>query len=186
MITNIFEIKGDYIMGYLIQQSNTTRHIYFLMVDSSDHITGKTGLSPTVTICKNGGSFASPAGAVTEVANGWYRVAANATDANTLGPLLLHATGSGADPTDDRFEVVVFNPDNLLNQTADTLLTRDFNSVSGEASRSALNSLRKLMNKVAVSGTTLTVYKEDDATSAFTQTVTTSSSAEPIISVDTQ
>ena len=81
------------------------------MIDSSDHVTGKTGLSPTVTISKNGGSFAAPAGAVTELANGWYKVAGNATDTGATGPLLLHATATGADPVDDRFEVVAFDPD---------------------------------------------------------------------------
>lgn len=98
-------------MGYLIQQSSTARALVFLMVDSTDHVSGKTGLSPTVTIRKEGGSFAAPSGAVTEIANGWYQVAANATDSNTLGSLLLHASATGADPVDDRFEVVKFNPD---------------------------------------------------------------------------
>ena len=98
-------------MGYFLKQSSTGRSLLFLMVDSGDHLTGKTGLSPTVTLSKNGGSFAAPSGAVTELSNGWYKVAGNATDANTLGPLLLHATASGADPCDDRFEVVAFDPD---------------------------------------------------------------------------
>lgn len=85
-----------------------------MMVDSSDHITGKTGLTPTVTLSKNLAAFASPAGAVTEVANGWYKVAANATDTNTLGSLILHATGSGADPCDVFNEVVAFDPDDTV------------------------------------------------------------------------
>src|SRR5262249_47192594 len=84
--------------------------LVFLMVDSSDHISGKTGLAPAVTISKAGGGFASPAGAVTEVGNGWYKVAGNATDSNTLGPLLLHGSAAGADPTDDRFDVVAYDP----------------------------------------------------------------------------
>jgi hypothetical protein len=75
-------------------------------VDGADHRTGKTGLSPTVVLSKNGGAFASPAGAVTEVANGWYKIAGNATDCNTIGPLILHADGTGADPTDMRWDVV--------------------------------------------------------------------------------
>lgn len=102
-------------MGYLIKQNQTAQPLVFLMVDAADHVTPKTGLSPTVTISKNGGSFASPAGAVTEIANGWYKVAGNATDTNTLGPLLLHATASGADPTDDRFDVVAFDPQTATN-----------------------------------------------------------------------
>ncbi len=97
-------------MSYMLFQGGT-RPLNFFMTDSTDHVTGKTGLSPTVTIRKVGGSFASPAGAVTEIANGWYTVAGNATDSNTAGPLLLHATGTGADPTDTLYDVVAFNPD---------------------------------------------------------------------------
>ena len=102
-------------MGYLLKKSSTTRPILFLLVSASDHITGLTGATPTVTISKAGASFASPSGTVTEIANGWYQVAANATDTNTNGPLLLHATATGSDPLDDRFEVVSFDPDSATN-----------------------------------------------------------------------
>jgi hypothetical protein len=94
-----------------LKQGNTTRALLFMMVDSGDHLTGKTGLSPTVTISKNGGSFASPSGAITELANGWYKLAADSDDADTLGQLIVHAEDSGADPVDVVFEVVAYNPD---------------------------------------------------------------------------
>jgi hypothetical protein len=90
---------------YDLKQSSTSDPLAFIMVDSVDHVTAKTGLSPTVTLSKAGGAFASPAGAVTEIASGWYKVAGNATDTNTTGPLILHATASGADPTDAVFIV---------------------------------------------------------------------------------
>ena len=99
-------------MGYPITQATTTQPIEFFMSDSADHVTGKTGLSPTVTISKNGGAFASPAGAVTEIGNGWYKIAGNATDNGTLGPLLLYATAAGADPATDLFPVVAYSPQN--------------------------------------------------------------------------
>jgi hypothetical protein len=102
-------------MGYLLKQSSTARPLLFLMVDSADHLTAKTGLSPTVTISKNGASFASPAGAVTEIGSGWYKVAGNATDTATLGVLALNATATGADPTDSIFEVVAFDPASATN-----------------------------------------------------------------------
>jgi len=92
------------------QQSTTTYPIPFLMVLTSDHLTGATGLSPTVTISKNGGAFASPAGAVTELGNGWYLLAGNATDRSTLGELLLHAEAATADPVDERYEIVSWDP----------------------------------------------------------------------------
>lgn len=97
-------------MTYEVKQSTTTYALVFLMVDSTDHVTGKTGLTPTVTLSKNGGAFASPTGAVSEIANGWYKVAGNATDNATLGPLILHATGTAADPTDVVYTVVLDLP----------------------------------------------------------------------------
>ncbi|OQW51348.1 MAG: hypothetical protein A4C66_13990 [Nitrospira sp. HN-bin3] len=115
-----------------IKQSTASYPLLFFMTDSTDHITGKTGLSPTVTLSKNGGSFASPSGAVSEIASGWYKVAANATDSNTLGPLTLHATGTGADPFDgivanivavDPYDAVRFGLSVLPNDARGLVLT---------------------------------------------------------------
>lgn len=94
-------------MSYAIQQSTSAYKLMFLMVQSADHITALTGASPTVTLSKNGAAFGSPSGAVSELANGWYLVAGNATDSNTLGPLALHATAASGDPTDALYEVVI-------------------------------------------------------------------------------
>lgn len=109
-------------LGYAIAQGQTAQPLLFLMVDSADHIAAKTGLAPTVTLSKNGGAFASPAGAVTEIGSGWYKVAGHATDSGTLGPLILHATATGADPTDVVFRVVAYDP---LDATALGLSTLD-------------------------------------------------------------
>ena len=74
---------------------------------------------------------------------------------------------------------------------ADVVLRRSWASASASSDgdtlsfRSLLGAVAKLVNKVAVSGSTLTVYKEDDATSLGTQTVTADAAAEPIVSVDT-
>jgi hypothetical protein len=97
-------------MCYEIKQGSTDQPLLFLLVDSTDHVTPETGKSPTVTISKNGGSFASPAGAVSEIANGWYKVAGNATDNGTLGPLILHAEATGCDPQDVIYHVVATDP----------------------------------------------------------------------------
>jgi hypothetical protein len=97
----------------LLKQSSAAQPLPFLMVDSSDHITGKLGLSPTVVISKNGATFSSPSGAVTEIGNGWYKVAGHSTDTNTLGPLILHASAVGADPFDTMYDVVVFDPQDV-------------------------------------------------------------------------
>lgn len=80
------------------------------MVSAADSVTGLTGLTVTVTISKNGAAFASAGGSVTEIGNGWYYLGANTTDTGTLGDLLLHATATGADPTDAAYEVVADLP----------------------------------------------------------------------------
>ena len=94
----------------LIKQSDTTKPIVFLLVSSTDHVTPVTGVTPTVTISKNGGAFASPTGTVAEIGNGWYSLTPSSTDTNTLGPLLVHATATGADPVDLEYQVVAFDP----------------------------------------------------------------------------
>ncbi len=65
-------------------------------------------------------------------------------------------------------------------QNADALLNRDMSAVSDTNARSPLNALRFLRNKWSISGTTLTVTKENDSTSAWTATVTAAPGADPI------
>jgi hypothetical protein len=75
------------------------------------------------------------------------------------------------------------DPD-TLNAIADALLKRDLSGMTGEAARSPLNALRLLRNKWDIAAGTLTVYKEDDASSAWTGTVTANAAASPITTVD--
>ena len=86
---------------------NKTRNRSFLMIDSTDHITGKTLLTPTVTISKDAAAFAPPVGAVNEIGFGWYYVTLSPADVDTLGDLDFHATAPGADPTDWGDQVVI-------------------------------------------------------------------------------
>lgn len=71
-----------------------------LMVDSADHITGKTGLTLSIELSKDGGAFASISPTVTELAHGFYVLELTASHTDTLGDLALHITAVGADPTD--------------------------------------------------------------------------------------
>ncbi len=91
------------------KQSDSTYNLEFYLVASSDHLSPSTGKTPTVVIRKQGGSFASPAGAVTEIANGWYQIAGNATDSSTLGPLLIHVTEASSDPFDCVYQIVNYD-----------------------------------------------------------------------------
>lgn len=91
-------------------KQSTARNVMVFMTDSSDHVTGKTGLTLTLTASKNGAAFASITPTVTERGSGWYNLALTAGHLDTLGDFVVHATGSGADPSDLAFEVVAYDP----------------------------------------------------------------------------
>lgn len=65
----------------------------------------------------------------------------------------------------------------------ETLLKYDWDGLTGEAARSVLNALRTLRNKNSITGTTQTIYKEDDSTTAYQMTLTTSTSTDVITGV---
>ena len=162
-----------------IQQSTTQSVLLFMMVLSSDHVSPATGLSPTVTLSKNGAAFASPSGAVTEIANGWYKVAGNATDTNTLGPLALHASVATADNTDLVVaNIVKYNPQaaDLGILTVQLVESYAASTVVPTTAQALLMTLQTLLG-FSGSGTTLTIYKRDNATQAMAGTFDSSSNA---------
>lgn len=83
----------------LLKQSTVYTRV-FLMVQSSDHVSGIAGATVAVSLSKAGGAFAAAGGTVSEIGNGFYKIALTAADTNTLGDLAFHATATGADPTD--------------------------------------------------------------------------------------
>lgn len=87
------------------KQNSTTHPMPFFMASSTDHVTGVTGITPVVTLSLDGGSFAAASGAVTEIGNGWYSLAGNATDRANLGTFILHATGAGADASNSEWTI---------------------------------------------------------------------------------
>lgn len=54
----------------------------FIMILASDDITPATGLTVTATRSIDGAAFAACANAVTEIANGWYKISLAASDLN--------------------------------------------------------------------------------------------------------
>jgi len=72
-----------------------------------------------------------------------------------------------------------------ISNIIEAMLKYNFLGITGEASRSMLNALRRLVNKVAISASVLTVYKENNTDAALTQDLTTSTSIGSIISADT-
>jgi hypothetical protein len=83
----------------LLKQS-TAANVLVFMTDSADHVSGKTGLTLTITASKDGGAFASVSPTVTERGNGWYSLALTTAHTDTAGDMGFHVTGTGADPTD--------------------------------------------------------------------------------------
>lgn len=88
-------------------KQSTARNLMVFLVDSADHVTGKTGLTLTITASKDGGAFGSISPTVTERGNGWYNVALTGTHTDTLGDLALHITATNADPCDLKLPVEV-------------------------------------------------------------------------------
>lgn len=97
----------------LLKQS-TARNLMVFMADSSDHITGKTGLTLTITASKDGAAFASISPTVTDRGSGWYNLALTTSHTDTLGDLAIHITGTGADATDISRQVVVQIPGEVM------------------------------------------------------------------------
>ena len=67
---------------------------------------------------------------------------------------------------------------------ADALLDRDMATGTDSGGRTVRNALRFLRNLWSISGTTLTVKKEDDTTTAWTSTLTAAPGADPISGSD--
>ena len=109
------------------KQNSVGYPIGIFMVDGVNHVTGKTGLSLTVEISKNGGAFAPPSGVVTELGFGWYSLDGNADDRSVLGELKIHAEANGADPFDTTVEIVKYDPhediDSILSDTGKNVLS---------------------------------------------------------------
>lgn len=89
-------------MAILKQSTAYTRT--FLMVQSSDHITGITGATVAVKLSKAGAAGGAAAGAVSEVDAtnnpGLYKIALTTADTGTIGDLAFHCTATSADPAD--------------------------------------------------------------------------------------
>lgn len=93
---------------------STARNVLVLMVDSADHITGKTGRTLAIQESKNGGAFATCSASVTERTFGMYQVALDAGNTNTKGDYLLHFSATSCDPSDYRWQVVTDLPGDTI------------------------------------------------------------------------
>ena len=94
----------------VIKQGSTPT-ILFLLVSSTNHVSGlATGATPVVYIGKGAsgtGALSTNTATAVDTANlpGWYRLALTATETNSIGDLVVHASATGADDTDRLFYV---------------------------------------------------------------------------------
>jgi hypothetical protein len=110
---------------------------------------------------------------VSEIGNGWYSLAGNATDRNTLGEQLLHAEASGADDFDGQYSIVDFEP--FVFKPPVTLAAEDVSgNVPSDAYAVAVDLRKRGFNKLAVTDATgaYTLYDDNSTDALYTGTVT--------------
>ena len=177
-------------MSVILKQGTAYTH-KFLMILSSDHLTGATGLSPAVSFAKaTATAFQTATGAVTEVGFGWYHVALATGDTSSLGDMAFHATSTAttADPTDwldnvtanilgDTFAVTVTTNNDktgysLTATGIDGLFTRQLTesyATDGAAGTAAqiLFAIQQFQQEKAFTATSLRINKLDGSTQAM-------------------
>lgn len=97
---------------------STTKNLMVFMTDVLDHVTGKTGLTLSISASKDGSSFSTITPTVTERGYGWYNIALTSSHLDTIGDLVLHITSTGADPTDLILQVIYHTPFGIKKNTA--------------------------------------------------------------------
>lgn len=91
---DIAAIKAE--LPQRVTKNTALAKFMFFMVSSTDHVTGKTGLTVTATRAIDGGAFGACANSATEIANGWYYLDLANTDLNG-NVIAFNFTGTGAD-----------------------------------------------------------------------------------------
>lgn len=169
-----------------VPRKNTAFRVYFPLLDADgDTVTGASGLDSEVSI--DGAAFSDCTNEATEIgSSGIYYLDLTAGEMNGDAVVVQVKTSTvGAKTTP-----IVFYPEELGDFRVDNdavaaaIFKLDLSTLSSEASRSLLNAVRFLRNKWTLSGGTLTVYKEDDSTSAWTASVATDAAAVPVIGSD--
>lgn len=161
----------------------------FLMLDANgDPVTGLTDADITTWLIKDG-TGAAGTGTCAEVdatnAAGLYTYTPSTTELAAGGACVLKASAWGSEAAFWPFQIInndVYAASATKEEVADAFLNRN---IAGGSSvgRLVKDALRVLRNKVAISGGTMTVYREDDSTEAWTAGVTTAA-GNPLTEVD--
>lgn len=155
-----------------LKQSTASQEIplgYF--VDSTDGNTEETALSianTDIKLWKAGATTLANknSGGATHISNGIYYATLDATDTDTLGPLVIFVHVAGALPIRLECQVMLANVYEAL--------------VAGTEWLEATT----LRNDVLISGTTITVRKPDGSTTQYTKTGTFSAGADVLTQLD--
>lgn len=150
---------------FTIKQS-TARNLLIYMIDSADHISGKTGLTLTITASKDGAAFATITPTVTERGNGWYSLALTTAHTDTVGELALHITATGADPGVYKYNVEA-NTVGDVKTLSDAIKAKTDNLPAGIKKNTALNNFEILLVSSSdhispVTGATVTATRSID------------------------
>lgn len=81
------------------QKNTISQKVFFTLVDSTDHVTRKTGITVTAQRSLDGAAFGSATGTVTEVGNGVYYLDTSAADTNA-DDVVFRFTGTACDPVE--------------------------------------------------------------------------------------
>jgi len=154
-------------MATWLKQSTAVDIAFGPFLDETDGKTAETGLTitqPDIRLKKNGGNWAqkNAAQTLTHEENGWYEVSLDTTDTGTLGILIVAVHESGALPVWREFLVVPAGVYDALISGTEWL------------------HVDSMKPDWTLSGGTLTVKKPNDSDTAYTKTVTTDGSAQPI------
>jgi len=157
---------------------------------------GTNGAVMTIKLSSGGLTGAQTASAVWSASPGPYN------DATTMGGILTETNGlaNGIDQEVGEIPILVWDEPLSSHTTAgttgqrlnanvlaDELLARDIGSGSSAGAineRTVRSALRGLRNKTTVINSEMTVYKEDDASTAWSATVSSSDSSKTITGVD--
>lgn len=104
LLTNLAAVAAD--LPNRITKNTALAGFTFLMVNSTDHVTGEPGLTVTAERSIDGGAFGACANAVSEVSAGIYKIDLAAADLNG-NVITLKFTATGADA---RFVTIATQP----------------------------------------------------------------------------
>jgi hypothetical protein len=162
----------------------------------SSHTPAEVWTAGTRTLTANDNLNDPTAAAVADAV--WDEASSGHTDAGKAGAqvwtdidAILDDTGSAgvviADDAIDADSVAAAGANKIADHTIRRSFQNACDSSDGDTKsfRSILGAIAKLVNKVAISGSTLTIYEDDDSTALGSQTITTDSGADPISELDT-